>query len=87
MVGAGARHQNPAWRQQPQGAQVDLFISGDGGVHMPAALGEGRRVEDDQLVGTAGRGEELEHVGFAEGDVPDPVGGGVGPGRIQRGGR
>ena len=70
--------------QQPQGTQIDFFISGGGSVHMPAAFGEGGRVEDDQLVGAASPREEFEYVGLAKDDVSDSVGGGVGSRCIQR---
>ena len=49
-VRAGAGGEVAAAGQQSHGAVVYLAVAALGGVDSPAALGEGRRVEDDEVV-------------------------------------
>src|SRR5579872_4579181 len=82
-MGAGAGDQDASGAEQAQASEVDFFVAGGGGVHRFTRLGEGRRIEDNQvemaaLGGVAGK--QVEDVGFVEIDVGDAVGVGVGPG-------
>ena len=52
-VGAAGRGQIAAAGQQLHGAVVDLLVAAHGVLHGAARLGEGRRVQNDKVVGVA----------------------------------
>src|SRR5215813_14299162 len=49
VVGTGKRHQHAARAQQLEGAQVNFFVATQGFGEGMAAVGERRRIEDDQI--------------------------------------
>ena len=90
-VGAGAGGQVPAPGQQPHGPVVDLLVPGDGVCHGLPGLGEGRRVQDDEVVPLRlllqGR-QQVEHVGgHAVHHAGEAVALRVGPGHLHGGRR
>ena len=89
MVRTRARNQYPAGPEQPQGAQVDVFVAAHRAVDLFTRLGERRRVENDSVKVTA-RGritrQDIENVGLAKRHVRDAVGGGVPIGGGESGG-
>ena len=67
VVGAGASDQDAAGAEHLEGAEIEFLVAAKGGVEVALGLGEGRRVEDDGVVATAGGGvvlEQVEGVGF-----------------------
>lgn len=94
-VGAAARGQVAAAGQQAQGLVVDLAVTAGGGGHVLAALGEGRRVQNNEVEGAALLGaaalvgdegvQVLEDVGAGEAhDVLEAVQTGIGGGQVAR---
>ena len=75
--------------QQLHGPVVDLLIPGDGVGNGPAGLGEGRRVQDDEVVPLRlllQRGQQVEHVGgHAVYCAGEAVARRVGPGHLHGG--
>ena len=88
-VGAGAGGEKTAPGQQLHGPVVDLLIPGDGVGNGPAGLGEGRRVQDDEVVPLRlllQRGQQVEHVGgHAVHCAGEAVARRVGPGHLHGG--
>ena len=64
---AGARGQIPAARQDAHSLEVDLLIAADGVCHGRAALGKGRRVEDNVIIRAAlllsQLRQQVKHIG------------------------
>ncbi len=61
-VGAGAGGQIPSLRQKLHGPAVDLPIAPAGALHGGAALGEGRRIQDDIVKGLLPGGGKLGQI-------------------------
>lgn len=50
VVGARAANQNPAWPEHLEGAQVELFVSAQGGIKIFPGFGKRRRIQNDRIV-------------------------------------
>ncbi len=50
-IGTGKRRQDTPFPQPEQGLQIGVLVSPGGPGDIPSRLGEGRRVEDDEIVG------------------------------------
>ena len=80
VVRARAGDQHAAGREQTQGAQVDLLVTGGRRLEVAPRFREGRRIEhhDRELAaGGSVAGQQLERVRVAELDVGDGVGRGI----------
>ncbi len=78
VVAAAEGRQDAAGLQHLQRAQMDLLVAAHGVADARLGLGERGRVEDDQVVGGAGRFLLLEEIEAVGGDEPDLGAGEVG---------
>jgi signal transduction histidine kinase len=72
VIGAAAADQDSARPQHLERAQVELFVTAEGGFEIALALGEGGRIEHDGVVAAAGVGvvpQEVKGIGFNPFDV------------------
>ena len=87
-MAAGAGGQVAAPGQQPHGPVVDLLVAGDGVGHGFPGLGEGRRVQDDEIVPGRllfQRRQQIKDIGGnAVHHIRQAVARGIGPGHLHR---
>ena len=70
---ATRRHQPPAWRHQAERASIDLVVSPERCGDMALALGERRRVDDDDVELTPGLTPHRQQIERIPRDPLDPI--------------
>jgi len=76
VIRAGAADQHPAWIQQLDRAQVDLFVPASCRRHGGAAFGERRRIKNDRVKVFAGGlevAQRIKNVCFAKLNILDLI--------------